>query len=224
MKKVLLALLVILTASIIIFAVGCDSNGPPTPIAKEPGPTTPGPTTPGPTTPGPTTPGPTAPPVVVNVLEITYAQNWSGLDLLDSYFHFAEDDVIEAKGEITAVAGTTPEFVFNGKAGAWGPVKQLTGIAAGSEFDFEQALTDTDITNIAAGSPAGIRIQGNNVTADTLVVVFEQIKVTRGSTVLLDLAEHLQTFNVDDDNMGLILPGSMGFQGAGGITVKVIAQ
>jgi hypothetical protein len=34
MKKVLLALLVILTASMLIFAVGCNSNGPPTPIAK----------------------------------------------------------------------------------------------------------------------------------------------------------------------------------------------
>jgi hypothetical protein len=57
-----------------------------------------------------------------------------------------------------------------------------------------------------------------------LIVVFEQIKITRGSTVVLDLAEHLQTFNVDDSNMDLILPGSKGFQKAGDVTVKVIAQ
>jgi hypothetical protein len=71
MKKVLLALLVILTASIIIFAVGCDSNGPPTPIAKGPGPTTPTPTPTG-TTPTPTPTGttPTPPPAATVVFSL----------------------------------------------------------------------------------------------------------------------------------------------------------
>jgi len=164
----------------------------------------------------------------VKALEVTFAENWSGIDLLDSYFHFATDDTLTVKGKVTAVSGASPEFVCNYKPGDWGVVKQITGIAAGTTIDFSQALDAAMAEGISGGgtngSPDGIRIAGNNVTDNTLKIVFEQIKVTRDTTVLLDLATHLQTFNVNDSNMGLILPGSMGFQGAGTITVKIIEQ
>jgi hypothetical protein len=160
-----------------------------------------------------------------NVLEVTFGEEWSGIDLLNSKFTFATGDKIAAKGKIIAVGGSGAEFVFNDKPGAWGvPLFQKSGIVAGTEWDFDTALTATMITNITAASPSGIRIGGNNVTANTLKVVFEQIKITRGETVLLDLAEHLQTFNVDDSNMDLILPGAMGFQKAGTVTVKIIEK
>jgi hypothetical protein len=101
------------------------------------------------------------------VLEVTYGETWSGIDLMDNVIHFAEDDKIEAKGKIIAVAGGTAEFVFNDKPGDWGTVVfQKSGITAGTEWEFEKDLTAGMITNIADGSPNAIRISGNNVTAN----------------------------------------------------------
>jgi len=172
----------------------------------------------------------------VNVVQITFDQSWSGIDLLNSFFSFAEGDLITAKGTIIAATGgddttdgSKAEFVFNDKPGAWGvPLYQKTGAKAGVDWEFtDTALTATMIANIASpgsGSPSGIRIAGNNVKAQTLIITIEQIKITRGSTVLVDLATHLQTLDIDDANIGLILPGTMGFQPAGNVTAKVIAK
>jgi hypothetical protein len=167
----------------------------------------------------------------VKAVEVTFGEAWSGIDLLDSVFHFAASDKIEAKGKViavTAAGGDPAEFVFNDKPGDWGvPAFQKTGIEAGTALDVDITLTAAMITNIAAasgGAPKGIRIGGNKVAANTLKVSFQQIKITRGGTVLLDLAEHLATFTVGDDNFGLILPGTMGFQQAGTVTAKVIEE
>jgi len=214
MKRVLL----VLTAIMLVFAVaGCNSNGAPTTVNDK--------LQPGPGPGGEEGGDEGGEEVVVKVLEVTYGENWSGIDLMDTFFHFAADDNITAKGKIVAVAGATPEFVFNDKPGDWGtPVFQKTSIAAGAEWEFDKPLTAGMIANIADGSPAAIRIAGNNVTANSLIVVFEQIKVTRGADVLLDLAEHLQTFEIDASDMNTILPGAKGFQKAGNVTVKVIAK
>jgi hypothetical protein len=161
---------------------------------------------------------------VTKALEITFSQSWSGLDLMNSFFDFQENDNIEANGKIITVAGATPEFIFNDKPGAWGVVLyQKTGAVTGTEWDFNKPLTSQMITNIKAANPSGIRIQGNNVTADTLVAVIGQIKITRGEEVILDLVEHLDAFDFGDDDADLIIPESMGFQKAGDITVKVVA-
>jgi len=161
----------------------------------------------------------------VKAVEVTFGETWSGFDLLDSTFHFAAGDKIEAKGKIIAVGGATPEFVFNDKVGDWGtPVYQETGIASGTALEVSVTLTAGMVTNIAAGSPKGIRIGGNNVTANTLKASFQQIKITRGGTVLLNLAEHLATLTVGETDFGLILPGDKGFQKAGTVTAKVIEE
>ena len=164
-------------------------------------------------------------PPLVRSVEVTFSQAWSGFDLLDSFFNFEEGDIIEAKGKIIAVGGASPEFVFNDKPGDWGaPLFQKTGITAGTEWNFNKPLTAGMITNIAAGSPKAIRIQGNNVTASTLKVSFQQIKITRGSEVKLDLAAHLETLSVGNSDIGQILPGAKGFQKAGNVTAKVIEE
>jgi len=161
----------------------------------------------------------------VKAVEITFSENWSGVDLLDSVFSFAANDKIEATGKVIAVGGSAPEFVFNDRPGDWGvPTFQKTGIAAGTALDVNVDLTAAMITNIAAGSPKAIRMAGNNVTADTLKVTFQQIKITRGSTVLLDLAAHLATLEVGNNDIGQILPGAKGFQKAGNVTAKVIEE
>jgi len=170
---------------------------------------------------------PSGPPPV-KAVEITFDEEWSGVDLLDSKFSFLAGDKIEAKGKIIDVGGTNPEFVFNDQPGGWGvPAFQKTGIASGTALDVNVTLTATMITNIADpqyGSPKGIRIQGHNVTAGTLKVSFQQIKITRGSTELLNLADHLATLTVGNDTIGVILPGTMGFQKAGNVTAKVIEE
>jgi hypothetical protein len=160
----------------------------------------------------------------VNVVEFTLSQDWSGIDLQDSKFEFAEGDKISGKGKVTAGTPADAEFVFNDKPGAWGtPLYQLTS-APGKDWSFDKTLTATMVANIALGSPKGIRISGNNCDADSFKFTIEELKIERGTTVLLDLGPHLQTFNVGDSNMGLIVPGSMGFQNAGTVTAKIIAK
>jgi len=176
--------------------------------------------------PGPAEPTPTpTPPPAVRSVEVTCTASWTGIDLLDSKFTFTEGDRIEATGKIIAVGGASPEFAFNDKPGGWGvPVFQATSIAANTALNVDKTLTSAMVANIAAASPKAIRIQGNNVDANTLIFSFQQIKITRGSTVLLDLAAHLATLTVGETNTGLILPGSLGFQNAGTITTKVIEE
>jgi len=206
MKRVLL----VLTAIMLVFAVvGCNSNGAPTTVRN----------------PGTGEGGDEGETPVVKVLEVAFEEDWAGIDLLDSVFSFADGDKIEANGKIIAVAGGAPEFIFNDKPGDWGePFYQLSGITAGSEWSVDKSVNAANVTNIAGGSPNAIRIGGNNVTANSLVVVIEQIKVSRGTTVLVDLAEDLQAFDIDDADINLILPGAKGFQKAGGVTVKVVAK
>jgi hypothetical protein len=113
------------------------------------------------------------------VVELSLSENWSGLDLLDSYFHFAAGDKISGKGKVTAGAPTNAEFVFNDKPGDWGtPLYQLQN-APNKDWEFDKVLTAAMITNIAAGDPKGIRIAGNNATADTFKFTIVELKVVR---------------------------------------------
>jgi len=61
-------------------------------------------------------------------------------------------------------------------------------------------------------SPKAIRISGNSVDANLLKVTFQQIKITKDSDVLLDLAAHLATLPVGEADIGVILPCAKSFQ------------
>jgi len=118
----------------------------------------------------------------VKGVTLTFTEEWAGIDLLDSFFHFKTGDRIVVTGTVDAVTGTTDgaEFVIQDKPGAWGtPAYQLTGIAADTAISADITLTDGMISMIAAGKPKALRIQGNNVEASSLVLTLTQIKVSR---------------------------------------------
>jgi len=156
------------------------------------------------------------------VLEITAKDNWAGLDLVGfagsingqpwagETFDFAEGDKIEISGMVMRGG---PRVLLNIKHDGWKPLNDWNDAQKRGEL-FSETLTITaqEVTDIQTADPKNIRVRMN----DAGVFVIEQLKITRGTTVLLDLSEYLQTLDINESDPDVIFDADMGLVPGGG--------
>jgi hypothetical protein len=179
----------------------------------------------------------------VKVVLIKGAEQYSGVDLMNDFYDFAVGDKITAKGKLVAGTldnkyGTTVEIVIKGNKKEWATIvyqygsKPEIGEGLGGTWNCNVTLTQDMIDcmqNKSDSDPVSIRIQGNNIVANTLKFTIEDLKVIKAdSTPTPSLQEYLVTrnFDIGFSDFGNILPGSgdnnMGCQKAGGLTAEII--
>ena len=177
--------------------------------------------------PDPDPDGPTK--VKVKVLKYTQAASWSGFDFLDSYYNFDEGFVITASGQVLEWEHNGGQYpaglVFGLAPGGWNDdnfeVDFEEDLDEEGFFEFDWELEDDVVGGGTGGAPDGIRITGNNVNADTVIVLFFEIVIEDDTgKVVFDLAEALKAKDLGTIDLGAgAFPG---VQNAGPAVFEVV--
>jgi len=145
---------------------------------------------------------------LVKALKVTVISNWAGFDLQNggaSGLAFEAGDEIELK---VSLVTSGAQILLNIDHDGWEPIG---GWNPDGPVSLEEVftLTAAEVASIAAATPSNIRIRSNQANA---VFILEELKVTRGTTVLFDLADIIADVPVgeiaDQDAFNTIFDGT----------------
>ena len=160
--------------------------------------------------------------LMFNTNNITWG---GGIDLRHSYFNFAAGDKITVTGYMHADSSTSTVNI-NTNVGGLNDILRSSALAAENSFALDgHVLTSAEASQIAGGSPAGIRIDARAANAK---VVLTEIIVEKSSGVFFKLSEYLDGLPAgpvayNDTSVFNVANGIMDASGDGAVTYEIIA-
>ncbi|MCL2193322.1 MAG: endo-1,4-beta-xylanase, partial [Treponema sp.] len=106
-----------------------------------------------------------------NWLRVTAGDEWTGIDLLHSYFDFQVGDIVRVVG----IAQTANNMRLQTPADTW-HILTSTNVQAGATFVIERTINAGDITAIGGANPQSIRIRGDNGNATFTITELTAIR------------------------------------------------